>query len=103
MTTLDAALDKYIRNVRAMSKSTAYEYYLRLNNFERFVSKECGLTIDNMLKKITDGSVDPYGILSNYIVYLQETNSISPVTLKQRVVTAKNFLEYYDIDISPRK
>ena len=25
------------------------------------------------------------------------------MTLKQRVVTAKNFLEYYDVDISPRK
>src|ERR671930_2159232 len=24
-------------------------------------------------------------------------------TLKQRVITVKNFLEYYDIDISPRK
>jgi integrase len=102
-TTFDAALDKYIKNVRAMSKSTAYEYYLRLNNFEKFVSKECGLTIDCMLKKITDGFVDPYDILSNYIVYLQESNSISSVTLKQRIVTAKNFLEYYDIDISPRK
>jgi integrase len=101
--TFDTVLDKYIRNVRAMSKSTAYEYYLRLHNFEGFVSKEYGLTIDRILKKITDGSEDPYDILSNYIVYLQETYSISSVTLKQRVVTAKNFFEYSDIDISPRK
>ena len=25
------------------------------------------------------------------------------MTLKQRVITAKNFLEYHDIEISPRK
>ncbi|MFZ0512948.1 MAG: tyrosine-type recombinase/integrase [Candidatus Nitrosopolaris sp.] len=29
--------------------------------------------------------------------------NISAITLKQRVATAKNFLEYYDVDISPRK
>jgi integrase len=86
-----------------MSGPTAYEYYLRLNYFQRFVSKEYVLTVDNLLKKIMEGSADPYDILSNYVLYLQETNSISTLTLKQRVVTAKNFLEYYDVDISPRK
>ena len=29
--------------------------------------------------------------------------SISPATLKARIITAKNFLEYSDVDISPRK
>lgn len=28
---------------------------------------------------------------------------MSPSTIKQRVVTAKNFLEYHDVEISPRK
>jgi integrase len=31
------------------------------------------------------------------------SNTISTLTLKQRVTTAKNFLEYFDVDISPRK
>ena len=31
------------------------------------------------------------------------SKNISVLTIKQRVVTAKNFLEYYDVDISPRK
>ena len=38
-------------------------------------------------------------------IYLMQdsNNNIHTTTLKQRVVTAKNFLEYHDIDISPRK
>ena len=28
---------------------------------------------------------------------------MSTTTIKQRVVTIKNFLEFYDIEISPRK
>jgi integrase len=28
---------------------------------------------------------------------------VTTLTLKQRIVTAKNFLEYHDVDVSPRK
>jgi len=34
---------------------------------------------------------------------LQNYSTISTLTLKQRVVTVKNFLEYHDVDLSPRK
>jgi integrase len=34
---------------------------------------------------------------------LQTSYNISTLTLKTRIITAKNFLEYYDVDISPRK
>ena len=38
-------------------------------------------------------------------IYLMQdsNNNIHSSTLKQRVVTIKNFLEFNDIDISPRK
>ena len=53
------------------------------------------------------GNCDPYDVLSNYSTYLKDNgngnNKISLVTLKLRVVTAKNFLEYHDVDISLRK
>ena len=44
-----------------------------------------------------------YDIVSQYGGYLKTSNNIANVTLKQRIITVKNFLEYYDIDISPRK
>jgi integrase len=34
--------------------------------------------------------------------YLQEI-IISPLSIRQRIVTARNFLEFWDIDINPRK
>ena len=47
--------------------------------------------------------VDPYQLLNKYVSYLQSHHNLSPLTLKQEVITAKNLLEYYDVEISPRK
>lgn len=86
-----------------MSKSTAKEYHFRLQQFARFTSKQYNTTVDNLVNQIREGSQVPYDVLSGFISYLQNNNNISSLTLKQWVVTAKNFLEYHDIDISPRR
>lgn len=86
-----------------MNKATAYEYYLRLTTFQNFIMKDYNTTLDNLILEIKEGREDPYNILTNYIIYLQNNHHISASTLKTRIVTAKNFLEYYDVDISPRK
>jgi integrase len=96
-------MDKYIRNMRAMNKRTAYEYYLRLTNFQEFVINTYKTTLDNIIAKINEGAEDPYDILNGYVSYLQTNYDISAYTLKTRIITAKNFFEYYDVDISPRK
>jgi integrase len=48
-----------------------------------------------------------YELLSSYVSYLinrkESKNKISNLTIGQRIITARNFLEYYDIEISPRK
>ncbi|MGI9009744.1 MAG: tyrosine-type recombinase/integrase [Nitrososphaeraceae archaeon] len=92
-----------------MNKQTAREYHFRLANFEKFVSIQYNnnITIDKLIENINNqqipnGEYDPYEILSNYCIYLQD-NGLNTTTLKQRVVTAKNFLEFNDVDISPRK
>jgi hypothetical protein len=59
MSTFDAVLDKYIRNIRAMNKATAYEYYLRLINFQDFVTRNYKTTLDNIITRIKEGSEDP--------------------------------------------
>ncbi|MBV9179191.1 MAG: tyrosine-type recombinase/integrase, partial [Nitrososphaeraceae archaeon] len=96
-------MDKYIRNIRAMNKRTAYEYYLRLTNFQEFVTSTYKTTSDTIITKINEGTEDAYDILNGYVSYLQTNYNISAYTLKTRIITAKNFLEYYDVDISPRK
>jgi integrase len=86
-----------------MSKSTAREYQHRLVSWKIFVENTYKISVDMLIEKIKEGSMDAYDILGQYGMYLKSTNNISNLTLKQRVVTVKNFLEYYDVDISPRK
>lgn len=97
------ALHKYINNMRAMNKRTAKEYYLILNNFQLFAISKYKTTLDDVITGIKQASEDPYDILSEYVAYLQTGYNISTFTLKNRIITAKNFLEYNDVDISPRK
>ena len=95
-------MDKYIRNIRAMNKATAYEYHFRLTTFQNFTTNDYKTTLDNLIME-REHREDPYDILSNYVIYLQNNSNISPATLKARIITAKNFLEYHDVDMSPRK
>jgi integrase len=98
-------ISSYIDNIAVMNKSTAHEYLMRLNSFRNFVLKyyDGKLTVDEIVTKVRKGSEDPYTIIRNYAAFLQQTNNISNTTLKFRIVTLKNFLEFYDVDISPRK
>ena len=86
-----------------MNQSTADQYLCRLNIFNNFLNKEFdGLTINCLVNRIKDESIDPFNALSRYCGYLRNSN-ISTITIKQRVVSVKNFFEYCDIDIIPRK
>jgi integrase len=86
-----------------MNSATARVYRLRLKNFDTFSLQEYAADIDNLINLIKNGNVDPYQLLNKYVSYLQSHHNLSPLTLKQEVITAKNLLEYYDIEISPRK
>jgi len=86
-----------------MTQSTAEEYMYRLNSFKSFIQSEYKISIDRLIQQINEGLVDQYYILFQYANYLKKFNNVSNLTLKQRVVTVKNFLEYCDVDISPRK
>ena len=86
-----------------MNKATAYAYLRRLTSFENFISSASdGLTVDELIRRFREGNEDVFEVLNEYSSYLSNTN-ISASTMKQRVVTVKNFLEYHDVDISPRK
>src|SRR6185437_10644516 len=97
-----SAISKYIKNISTMNKSTAYMYFTRLSSFKSFISSAFNLQIDVLIKRIKEGSIDVFDVLNEYAAYLSNTN-ISSITIKQLVVTVKNFFEYHDIDIGPRK
>ena len=96
-------LSKYIKSISMMSMSSAREYRFRLLGFGNFITMEFRITLDDLIKRIKQGQLDPYDVLSSYIAYLRTSNNISALSIKQRVTTAKNFLEYFDVEISPRK
>ena len=103
-------LMKYIKSVSIMNKQTANEYYDRLVKFERFLFSHFGsddniFNLDNFIEDLKNRKFDVYDVLRNFSLYLlqESNNTIHTTTLKQRIITAKNFLEFYDIDISPRK
>ena len=62
----NSSLLRYIRNVQTMSESTSYQYHTRLTNFKTFVSSKYKTTVDDILKKINEGLVNPYELLSDY-------------------------------------
>jgi integrase len=86
-----------------MSISSAREYRLRLRSFVTFATAEYKLTLDDLIKAMREDVYDPYDVLSNYVAYLQANTTISTSTLKLRVTTARTLLEFFDIEVSPRK
>ena len=91
-----------------MSSSTAQEYKNRLDDFAKFVHKTYECNIDKLIEKILsydirnkEKNLSPYDVLSSYAAHL--TGTVAPITIKQRVVTIKNFFEYCDIEVSVRK
>jgi len=95
-------VSNYLRNVTIVNKSTAKKYRERLKKFEVFASEHYDSDIDHIITQLTKDKIDVYDMLAEYVVYLN-SNFISPVTLKNDIITIKNFLEYRDIEISARK
>jgi hypothetical protein len=87
-----------------MNAQTTNEDHARLLNYEKFLISRYGevMSIDKFVIGLKEGKFDTYEVLSDYCIYLQDSN-IHTTTPKQRVVTIRNFLEFNDIDISPRK
>jgi integrase len=102
-------LANYLSSIRSMGQWTAIQYESRLNDFARFVHRRYHIDIDDLIDKLDKLSNrddpyqynNPYQILIEYTAYL--TGKFSPATIKQRVTCVKNFFEYFDIEISPRK
>ena len=101
----DISVTDFLSAMSTMSRRTANGYAVRLNSFRKFVLVYYGehTTIDILIAKVKEGSESPYSVLNNYAAYLLKRNNVTNLTIKQWIVTVKNFLEYHDVDISPRK
>jgi integrase len=75
---------------------------MRLRKFELFLVNEYGQNLDTIIEKLKQQKMNPYEILISFCAHLSPQN-LSTLTTKYHVITAKNFLEFNDIEISPRK
>ena len=96
-------LMKFITGVSIRNKNTAKQYYSRLTVFEKFVNKNYELNIDRLMQQLKNKEYDPYDILNDFCVFLQNNYNLSSVSFRDKIITVKTFLEYNDIEISPRK
>jgi integrase len=107
-------LAKYIKTIQQANERTAAEYDYRLSKFEKYIiaseqqrQNQELVTLDQVideLKRSSNDKIDPYDLLSGFVAYLRKEEGIeNPNTIRYFVITARNFLEYHDIEISPRK
>jgi integrase len=102
------AIAQYVKSVSMNNRKTGVQYAARLRNFASYFSKTYNFTIDDLLINKTF-KIEVYELLSNYAFYLaseyvsSDGFKLSNITIKNIVNTIRNFLEYHDIDINPRK
>lgn len=106
-TTDDKTVAKYIDKIRKRSVRTAKNYAQRLGYFRDFINQKLNLTLDELIKTLTvqgrGPKIDIYDLFSEYVTFTQDTRNVSPLTLKLMLSTIRNYLEYYDIEISSKK
>jgi integrase len=104
--TKSQAILKYVRSVSTGNSRTGIDYLRRLFMFEEFIKENYSFSIDELLIRKTF-TVDVYDLLSIYVSWLKSKTKddgsrlLSDVTIKNRVITVKNFLEYFDVLIYP--
>jgi integrase len=96
-------LRKYIRSVSIRNENTAIQYLSRLLLFEKFLEIEHSINIDNLIQKLKNGEYNPYDILNDFCVFLHNNYNLSNITFRDKIITIKTFIEYNDVEISPRK
>ena len=96
-------ISKFIKSVSVRNINTGKQYQLRISLFEKFLKIEHKTNIDKLIQQLKVKELDPYDILNDFCLFLQNNYNLSSVTFRDKITTVKTFLEYFDIEISPRK
>jgi integrase len=96
------SISQYLKTISDSNKFTGRQYKVRLLLFERFFSENYHFTLDDLLIKRVF-KVDIYEVLSKFTSFLVNKKTYTNLTIKYYISTVRNFFEYYDIEISPRK
>lgn len=102
------AINQYVRAISITNKKTGIEYLRRLVTFDQFIKENYHFSIDELTISKLFECENIYQLLADYVSYLinkvdKNGYKLSNVSVKQCASTVRNFLEYYDIEINPRK
>src|SRR5215211_559855 len=93
------AVTQYIKVISDSNKKTGIIYSARLRLFEDFWTHNYAFTLDELLIKHIF-RVDIYDLLSKYVSFLvSKRTRYTNLTIKQYIITVKNFFEYFDIEV----
>ena len=97
-------ISKFIKSVSVRNQSTGKQYQFRLSLFEKFLEIEnSSMNADRLIQKLKNKELDPYDVLNDFCLFIQNNYNISSITFRDKITTVKTFFEYNDIEISPRK
>ena len=96
-------LIKFTNNVSVSNKSTAKIYYSRLLSFARFAKENYRISLQEIIHKINNSEYNIYDIFNDYCLYLKNNSNLSNSAFRDKIITAKTFLEFNDIEINPKK
>lgn len=104
--TKSMAIIRYVERISVTNKRTANEYLSRLITFETFIRENYNFSVDELtINKLFDFKENIYELLASYVAWLSSRvdkngYKLSAVSIKNRIVTVRRFLETFDIDIS---
>ena len=96
-------LMKFINSVSIRNQNTAKAYLSRLLSFARFVKEKYEIILDVLVQKLRDNEFNPYDILNEYCLFLKNNHNLSSTTFRDKIISVKTFLEFNDIELSPKK
>ena len=94
---------KFINSVSIGNQNTEKTYHSRLLFFGRFIKEKYGILLDELIQKLRDKEYDPYDNLNDYCLFLKNNYNLSNSTFRDKIITVKTFLEFNDVELSPKK
>ena len=97
------SLTNFLETIRLRNENTAAQYQSRLLLFEGFIHQRYDINLDELIKKLNNTELNVYDILNKYCIFIKDNSQILSSTFRDKIITAKTFLEYNDVEISPKK
>lgn len=94
------SVDEYLDSIYVISHShsSVRVYGLAIQHLMEFCEHKFDLSLENMIIKMKEGSVDPYHVIKDFVIFLDKKGS-KPASIKSWMPGIKGFLRHHGIKI----